>query len=215
MHEIRMPHPTEDALERFAMRRSEHSEREEVEGHILGCAVCLDRVLELESFVQACRDAFPEFQREQALLPVKAKPRSWIDRCSLTIPRWSWAPALAVLALLAVTVPNLHLGQPTGVNVDATLSASRGIETGSLLPSHTVVRLHLDAIDLPAGITQVELVDGEGRPLWSVSATAQADRVSVETPRLQPGAYFARLYPMQDGRPDKDHLLREFAFQVR
>lgn len=213
MQEIRMPHPTEDALERFAMRKSEDSELEEVEGHILGCPACLDRVLELESFVQAYRDAFPEFQRGQDLLPVKARSRSWIKRFIPAMPRWSWA--LAVVALLAVTVPNLRLGQPKGASVDATLTASRGIEAGSPLPAHKVVRLHLDAIDLPAGVTEVELVDGDGRPLWSGSATAQVERISVETPPLQPGVYFARLYPIEDGHPDKDHLLREFAFQVR
>ncbi|MGA7409263.1 MAG: hypothetical protein WBW33_02195 [Bryobacteraceae bacterium] len=208
-----MPHPTEDALERFAMRKSEVSELEEVEGHVLGCPVCLDRVLELESFVQACRDAIPEFHREQALLPVKARSRSWISRFSLAMPKWSWVPALAALAFMAVMLPNL--GQPNRGSFDATLSASRGIEAGSLLPAHTVIRLHLDAIDLPAGVTHVEVVDGEGRPLWLGSATAQADRISVETPRLEPGTYFARLYPTQDGYPEKDHLLREFAFQVR
>ncbi len=134
-----MPHPTEDALERFAMRKSEDSELEEVEGHIFGCPACLDRVLELESFVQACRDAFTELHREQSLLPAKAKPRSWISRFTLRLPRWSWAPALAALVLLAVTVPKLR--QPTGGSVDATLSASRGTGTGPLLPAHTVVRL--------------------------------------------------------------------------
>ncbi len=210
-----MPHPTEDALERFAMRKSEDSELEEVEDHVLGCPACLDRVLELESFVQDYRDVFPEFQREQALLPVKARSRSWISRFDLAIPKWIWAPALAVVALLAVTVPNLRLGQPTGASFDATLIASRGIEAGSLLPAHKIIRLHLDAIDLPAGVTEVELVDGEGRPLWSGSATAQAERIGVETPRLQPGVYFARLYPIENGHPNKNHLLREFAFQVR
>ncbi len=213
MEDIRIVHPTEDALERFAMRKSEDSELDEVESHVIGCPVCLNRVLELESFVQACRDAFPKFQRGQALMRVRARCWDWIRQFKLTLPKWSWAPALAVLALLAVTVP--HLRQPTGAIVDATLSASRGIEAGALLPAHTAVRLHLDAIDVPAGVTQVELVDGEGRPLWSGSATTQADRISFQTPLLQPGIYFARLYPIEGGHPDKDHLLREFAFQVR
>jgi len=213
MRKIGIAHPTEDALERFAMRKSTDTELDEVEGHILGCPACLDSVLGLESFVQACRDAFPEFHREQALLPAKAKPRSWIRPFSLMLPKWSWAPALAALAFLAVILPALR--QPTRASFDATLSASRGIEAGALLPAHTVVRLHLDAIDLPAGAAQVELVDGEGRPVWSGSATAQADGIIVETPRLEPGIYFARVYPVQDGHLDSNQLLREFAFQVR
>ena len=215
MQVIRMPHPVEDALERFAMKRSEDSELEEVESHILGCPACLDRVLDLESFVEACRGAFPEFQREQALFPVKAKPRSGFWRLGWPMLKWSWAPALAVLALLGVVVPNLPLRQPAGASVEATLSASRGTDSGALLPARSVIRLHLDAIDLPAGALQIELVNGEGRSLWSRGTSAQADRIDVETPRLQPGVYFARLYPMQGGHPDKDHLLREFAFQVR
>jgi len=213
MQEISVEHPTEDALERFAMKRSRDSELGEVEEHVLGCPVCLGRVLELESFVQACRDAIPEFRKEQALSPEKTTPRNWFRGFSLTLPKWSWAPALAVVALLAVGIPNLR--QPVRASFDETLSASRGIETGPLLPAGTVVRLHLDAIDLPTGDTKVELVDEEGRGVWSGDAKVQADRLTIETPRLEPGAYFARLYPMQDGNADRNHLLREFAFQVR
>ena len=211
MQQIQVPHPTEDELERFAMRKSEESELEEIEGHILICPACLDRVQELESFIQACRDAFPEFHREQARVSEAKQRRSAALFSRLT--KWSWAPGLAALALLTLTVSNLR--QPAAGSLNATLSASRGIPSGALLPAHRVVRLHLDAIDLPAAPTQVELVDSEGRPLWSGVATVQADRIQVETPRLQPGAYFARLYPMQDGHPNKNQLLREFAFQVR
>jgi len=213
MQEILLAHPTEDALERFAMGKSAESELDDVEGHILGCPVCLDRVLELESFVQACRDALPEFQREQAQLPAKAKPGDWFRGFGFTIPKWSWAPALAALAALAIVVPNLH--QPTEATVEATLSASRGVEAGPLLPARTLVRLHLDATDLPAAATQVELVDAEGRLVWSGTASAQAERITVLTPRLEHGTYFARLYPMPDGHADRSHLLREFALQVR
>ena len=209
-----MEHSSEDALERFAMKRSTDSELEEVEGHILGCQVCLDRVLELESFVQACRDAIPEVNQERARLAAKAGPGNSARRFILTLPKWSWAvPALASLAFLAAIIPNLH--QPTAAGLDATLSVSRGIESTPVLPARTVVRLHLDTLDLPAGATQAELVDGEGRSLWSGDVRAQADRITVRTPRLEPGVYFARLYPVQDGQPDRNHLLREFAFQVR
>jgi hypothetical protein len=212
MQQIHIAHPTEDELERFAMGKSEESELEEVEGHILICSACLDRVQELESFIQACRDAFPEFHREQARL-LEPKRHRGVSRLNFKLPKWSWAPAFAALALLTVTLSNLR--QPSAGSIDATLSASRGIASSAVLPAHRVVRLHLDAIDLPAAPAQVELVDSEGRPLWSGPATAQADRIQVETPRLQPGAYFARLYPIQDGHPNKDQLLREFAFQVR
>jgi hypothetical protein len=213
MQEISMEHPTEDALERFAMKKSTDSELGEVEGHVLGCPVCLDRVLELESFVQACRDAIPEFRKEQALIPEKTTLLNWFRGFGLTLPKLAWAPALAVLALLAVVIPNLR--QSDRASVDVTLSASRGVETGPPVPARTVVRLHLDAIDIPAVDTKIELVDGQGRGVWSGDAKVQADRITIATPRLEPGTYFARLYLIQNGNADRNHLLREFAIQVR
>jgi hypothetical protein len=210
---IGMAHPTEDALERFVMRKSADLELEVVESHVIGCQDCLDRVSELEIFVQACRDALPVFRQEHALKPAKASAAKWFRELIPQLPKWSWAPALAVVALLGVILPNLH--QPTGSRFDAILRASRGIETSPVLPRRTVIRLHLDAIDLPAGLVDVEVVDAEGLLVWSGSSAAQADQVTAETPRLESGTYFARLYPMPDGHVDRTRLLREFAFQVK
>ncbi len=212
MREIYMLHPTEDELERFAMKRSEESELDEVEGHLLGCQNCLDRVLELESFVQAFRTAIPVLREEQSFAEAKVRRGTWLGWFSVAIPKWSWAPALAALVVAVVLLPVLRRPQST---FDATLSAARGVEIGPLLPPATSIRLHLDAMDLPAAAVQVELVDGEGHPVWSGSSSAQAGRVTVETPRLKTGTYFARLYPLHDGHADPNHPFREFVFQVR
>ena len=129
-----MSHPTEDALERFAMKKSAELELDEVEAHVLGCPNCLDRVLELESFVQACRDALPAFREEQSLVEAKTRRGVWLSRFSLTIPKWSWAPAMAALVVGVALLPNLHQPQHA---FDATLSAARGVESGPLLPPAT------------------------------------------------------------------------------
>lgn len=208
-----MAHPTEDALERFVMKKPADGEVEEVECHILGCQDCLNRVMELESFIQACRDAIPAFQQEQALLSATIGAAKWLGWLGLTSPKWAWAPTLAAVALLVVLFPTLH--QPRQTRFDASLSASRGVEGGPVLPQRIPVLLHLDANDLPAGLKQVELVDGEGRPVWSGAARVHANQVTVETPRLETGTYFVRLYPAQEGHANPNRLLREFVFQVR
>ena len=131
------------------MKKSAELELDEVEAHVLGCPDCLDRVLELESFVQACRDAFPPSERNSHWWRRRLRRGVWLSRFSLTIPKWSWAPALAALVVGVALLPNLHQPQQT---FDATLSAARGVESGPCCHLRIPMRLHLDAIDLAAGL---------------------------------------------------------------
>jgi hypothetical protein len=113
------------------------------------------------SVYRAASERFP-LKRDLALAAGEGEVSELDQPVQSDAAKMELAPALAVLALLAVTIPNLELRQPTWVSVDATLSASRGIEAGALFPAHTGVRLRLAAIDLPAGGAQVERVDGGG-----------------------------------------------------
>ncbi len=195
-----LEHPSEDALERFLMHRSETQELELVETHILACDSCVSRLESLEIQIAATKLALSELHQEKVAKQYArdhAPRRSWFS-----IQKLSWAGGIAALALAALSTP---LFTPAQVN----LAAYRGAET-TVVPEWRPLQLHLNAENLPGDTVGVQLVNADGDEIWQGASSITNQGADVKLPRLtHSGGYLLRLYS-----PSKD-LLREFSFQAK
>ncbi len=205
-----LDHPTEEALERFVMNRSGEEELEIVETHILACESCVTRLESLEAAIADIKIAVTEMRREAAQKERSASKVSW--RTWFTVPKLSWAGAVAALALGIAVIPQFtHRVAPVA---DVSLTAYRGLEN-PVVPAGERLHLHLNAADLPHGAITVQIVDGRGADVWKGAAEIRNDQVDVTVPSMaKAGTHYLRLYELGKNNSEGD-LLREFAFQVK
>ncbi len=225
-----LEHPTEEALERFLLNRSEDSESEIVETHILACEACVTRLESLELHITDLKAALVQFEEariNKELTPARSSWKSW-----LTLPTLSWAGAACAAFLIGVTVmPHaMHRTQLASFSesgaaagdlsacrgsdgTDATLATCRGAGTLSF-PESRPLNLRVDTSDLPHGPVDIQLVNGEGTEVWQGQAAIKNDRAELKLPKIsQSGAYFLRFYAPSAGA--EHELLREFRFEVK
>ena len=195
-----LDHPSEDALERFLMHRSETQEVELVETHILGCDSCVSRLESIEIQIAATKLALSDLHQEK-VAEQYAKERN-LRRSFFSAQKLSWASGIAALALVALSTSLLT---PAQVN----LAAYRGSEA-TIVPEWRPLHIHLNAENLPGETVGVQVVNAEGDEVWQGASSINNQGVNVKIPRLtRSGSYLLRLYS-----PSKD-LLREFAFQAK
>lgn len=195
-------HPTEEALERFLLNRSQEPELEVVETHILACNTCVERLEAMEVQIAVTKAALTEPSIVRAPEPNRTNNmwRKWFS-----VPVLSWAASAAVAAALCIAA-----FLPARVE----LSAYRGTEM-TMVPEWRPLHMHLNAEDIADGAVAVQLVNAEGAELWTGTATVQRDQADVHLPRIyHAGSYFVRLYEPAEGGARGD-LLREFPFQVK
>jgi anti-sigma factor RsiW len=205
-----LDHPTEEALERFVLRKSEEEELEVLETHILACDSCVARLETLESEIANIKLAVSQMSRESIREQRSAASTSW--RNWFTIPKMSWAGAVAALAIGIAIVPQFvsHKAPLADVN----LTAYRGLEN-PLVPAGERLHMRLNAADLSENTVNVEIVDSQGATVWKGSSEVRHDQVEITVPSMRKkGTHFVRLYAAAKDNPNPD-LLREFAFQVK
>jgi len=219
-------HPSEEALERFLLNRSENEEVETLETHILACESCISRLETLELQIADLKTALTlsEEARIQRELNNNKQPfwKGW-----LTISSLSWAgAACAALALGLAVIPhsilrNRHadstaqvadLSACSGSDID-TLASCRGLDT-AVLPENRPLDLRLATTDIPAGPVDVQVVSGNGSEIWQGRSTVSHEHAEVKLPGIsRPGPYFLRFYAQ--GASVEHELLREFRFEVK
>jgi anti-sigma factor RsiW len=217
-----LSHPTEEALERFLLRRSDEQELEVVETHILACDACVTRLEALETQIADLNLAFEALEREQT---AAARNRKQSFRLKwFTIPNLSWAGACcAALAAAFVIVPaTLHStrNSPAAESISACAAASgmdltacRGKES-ALLPANRALNLTVATTDIAPGPADAQVVDATGRELWHGRTTVDTQQAKISVPAIaQPGTYLLRLYAPSVGV--ERELLREFRFEVK
>jgi hypothetical protein len=219
-----LQHPTEEALERYLLERTDEQELESLETHILACESCITRLETLQPEVATLKTALGQYEEariQKELNPIQSSWKSWF-----TIPRMSWAGgALAALGIGLAVLPHsiqrfsqhsvqMAEGDLTGCNgADMTLTACRGTETATL-PGGRPLDLHLDATDIQQGPVEVQVVSGNGNPIWQGETTVSNERAEVKMPQIsQPGSYFLRFYA--PSLSTEHELLREFRFEVK
>jgi len=181
----------DDTLERYCMRALPEGEFARLEEHLLICEVCQSRLADAENFADAMRHA--------ALQICGESKGSWWT-CRL-LPS-----ALAGLAAALILAAALHWVRPVppAPALAVKLEALRGAQPGSQAPAGTRLTVEADLTGLPpAPSYRLQLVDREGRRVWSGSTA------SPEIAPLRPGPYFLRVYG-GDGA-----LLREYGLQVQ
>jgi len=225
-----LEHPTEEALERFLLNRSEESEAETLETHILACEACVTRLESLELQITDLKAALVQFEEARINKELKPARSSWKNWLSL--PTLSWAGAACAALLIGVTVmPHaMHKAQFASLSesgaaagdlsacrgsdsTDTTLATCRGTGT-SIFPESRPLKLRVDTTDLPHGPVDIQLVNGEGTEVWQGQTAVNNDRAELKLPKIsQSGPYFLRLYAPSAG--SEHELLREFRFEVK
>jgi hypothetical protein len=198
-------HPTEEALEEFALDRLPDELVKELEEHLLICRQCQDSVSEIDRFVFT----FRAYAHQKAAHRVPAASL-WRDALAalprLVMSKTNVAPVL-VLAILVLAI--VQPGPPTSPpSVAVTLTSMRG-STGALsvVPEGKPLELSIDAPDLnlEKGPFQVQIVDSTGNLIWTGRAAQTGGKVTAPLPKpLLRGIYWVRLYA------GNSELLEEF-----
>lgn len=176
------PHPSDDALELYSLGRLTDNSTAATEEHLLVCRSCQDRLVDIDNYVLALRQACRESVR-----PAQFNTK-WIWR----IPAPVWAGAVTLL-LLGVSIPLIGTRQPQEPEIEVTLIASRGLEP--VATDARVVRLNIDSTGLPLfPAYTVSVVRSSGREVWRTEIVPNNSHLNVRVPvRLSPGAYWVRV----------------------
>lgn len=185
-------HPSEEALERYVLRRG--PVEEPVQEHLLWCAACQERAEAMARFAGAMR-------REATVRPARA-----------TQGRWGWLVPLAAAGALGGAVVvwqgTRAANEPAP---EVVLTAMRGErEAASMTQAGQRWRLRLRATEAVAGRRYgIAVVDAQGQPVWTGTVVAEAGTVPVVVDaRLGAGQYWVRL--------DADgELLHEYALTAQ
>lgn len=203
-------HPSEEALERFLLHQSQEPELETIETHILACESCVEILENLEHQIAVTKAALAGLQNEQRAEEGARENRSFF-KSWFTLPNLSWAAGAMVAATLCIAA---------FTPAQITLTANRGVES-SMAPEWRPLDAHLSANLLNDGPVAVELVNSEGKSLWSGTSSIQHETLETHLPRLtQKGTYFVRVYEVRASQADsssatRGDLLREYMFQVK
>jgi hypothetical protein len=201
-------HPSEEILERYSLKHLSEGESERVEEHLFVCHRCQDELVQVEKFVNQMKTACHAYR----LSPDPVRP-SILSRLAalVAVPRLAYGGVLAAV-LLVFAVPLLQnqaeRTAPTLVSLDMTY---RGSDTAGVVDvvAQGPIQLAIDIADLPAAAYRLQIVNQNGRILWTGIPSRKGNKLVAETSEtLAPGRYWVRLYGSD---PDP---LREFGLQV-
>jgi hypothetical protein len=173
-------------------------ELEQVETHLLACAVCQDLVVENDAYLPALKSALAEARLEAAPRSTPAWWQGWLPR----------TPALAgVAAAIALSVVLFRPGDPQPT-VGVTLHSERGgiRDLAAQGPAGTAMDLTIQSNSLQVGTRDtLTIVDATGQRMWSGGFDASIAHVRQGLPA---GTYWVRLYDPQN------QLLQEYGLEL-
>jgi len=196
-------HLEEPQLEEYSMGMLSEASLEAFEEHLLACDSCQDRLLEMESYVNAMRSASPKLR--------EAPPPFWAVLLKWPRPAFVAAFAMGVVVLAVariwIVTPPAHTEMASVV-----LHASRGIEglAAARAPSGKRLSLAVDLTELPAFPSyRMEMVDATGKSVWQAVAHPENGKITQPTTNgFTAGQYYVRLYAPGGA------LLREFSLGI-
>jgi hypothetical protein len=209
MNGRRQFHETDDSLELYALDRLTGTDLTRVEDHLIICVECRERLENTAAFAFAVRDAFKE---NPSLAPAPAsRGLNWFGWLRMDALNIAWKPqfALGAFAVIILATGAYFLGtRPNSAPIASLqLTAMRGdIQT---VPAAKVLDLTFSDSPAGGGPFRVEVVDANGRSVWSGAASVKANNLGarIEKP-LSPGTYFARMYDASG------KLLHEYGLKV-
>lgn len=200
-------HPSEERLEEYSRGTLPEAEVERLEEHLLVCALCQDRLSEMDVFVDATR---------QAARKVQADPPSALEDGLRDLGRLAVKPpVVAVMAagLVAAVALTARVSTDPATAFPVRLEALRGASPlNSHAPAGRRLSLRLDLAGVPESPSyRVEVVDGEGRVAFDRVVPQNGDATANLTGvRLPAGRHWVRVYePGPSGA-----LLREYGLIV-
>ncbi len=196
-------HPTDDALELYALGRLFEADLEVLEIHLLVCSECQERCVEVDKYVAVMKDVC----RQTPALPIKL-PRPAFVTNPLRLPAPVWAGALAAgLMVLALPLLNHSTTAPTGGETELNLVASRGGE--SVETAGGPLRLKIDTADLaPFPSYVITVVSASGAQIISSTVTPQGRHLTLRIPQAPAsGSYWVRVNG-PEGQPVREFSLR-------
>jgi hypothetical protein len=131
-------HPTDEMLEGLLLHRSQHSERQMLESHVLACRSCLMLVQDLHKQITATKLALQKIKTKQAARAVATAQLARLKQ--LALPALLSSLALAVLTGGLFLIPQEI--QENGSSAKVSLSVNRDSEH-SLLPQGRPVHVTL------------------------------------------------------------------------
>lgn len=195
-------HLSEDAFEAYSLGRLQEPECGQFEEHLLVCALCQNRLTEIDQFSLSLRTAAVELRQEtRQRRPVRAERR-----------RWPILVAGLITFAVAIALPWRSNRREHVREVD--LSVERGAGTRRVIQAHAAERLALN-LDLTevrhAAEYRLEVVNAAGVTVWAGIVKSRGSHLRTELPvALTQGIYWVRLY-ISSPAP---FLLREYGLQV-
>jgi hypothetical protein len=199
-----LPHPNEEILEDYALRRLPEALTAPVEEHLLVCHTCQDAVAASDEFVAALKCAASRPAPQST-----SQPGGWWSVLPSLASRVSLATIVALALLALVVVWNRPQEPSTPVAVS--LTSLRGLSPLAPAPAGKRLQLSLDLPDLAsAGEYRVEVVDAAGSPVWKGAlSNLNGKLVATMSRPLGRGVYWVRLYGADS------ELLREFGLSAK
>lgn len=213
-----LTHPAEEVLEEYGFGRVREPALTDLEEHLLVCASCQARLLELDEFAALMKAAAVSFLRDgQPSRRTSVRfsvPRFPAARLVLVAGllfavigagiewRWRSVPVTATVQLAALRGGGVGGGAGGGDEVSGSLSPG---------PADRPLDLAVNAASLPpAAGYRLELVDQSGQTLWTGEAKISGAQLFAHVPSgPRPGIYWIRLYTANN------ELLREFGMRLR
>jgi hypothetical protein len=182
------------------------AELEGLEGHLLVCTSCQERLRETEAYVRIMQQATAQAAADQ--LARQGRWRAVGDWLIRSFPATAMAGAVALVLVWGI-VPYYRTSATAPVAV--ALGLTRGDESlRAHAPAHRPLALSLDLTGVaPFPSYQVRIVDSGGAAVLDATARPVRDRLSVTAPaRLARGTYWVRVYnPSEPQAPLREYGL--------
>jgi hypothetical protein len=203
-------HPPDETFERLLLHKTERTEIEILEDHILACDFCLTRVQNLQGQIIATKLAIRKMKRKQAARTATRTPLSRLNHLTLRALLLTAVSAVFVAKLIFVPPPVPENAAIAEVNLSAYRSSGAVV-----LPQGRPVHMTLDAADLPETPVLVQVVNPFGSEIWRGDAAVLQEKAEILFPPFTSrGLYLLRLYAPA-ARDKKGEILREYAFNVK
>jgi hypothetical protein len=193
-------HIEDNRLEQYAMGALPEQPRAAVDEHLLACADCQSRLVQIDLFLAAFRPAILQMQTQPAVARKEFR----------LFPRLVWPASVAAMAacLLLVTVgPGAHPVAPAIVQMQALRGPGR---VARLTAGQSALLVFDVAGEASPAKYEIEVVDRSGKAVYTAATEAIGDTLSFPVRKLYPGSYWVRVYR---DRPEKE-LLEEYALRV-
>lgn len=216
-HPEHQQHPSEEALERYAMGRVGPGEGEPLEEHLLVCESCQARLTETDQYILAMRDAAQMLltrEEEAAAKREKAARGARARMASRGGYRFLWPAGAMAFAALAVAMILPENSRRNLGTEQVYLQVSRGAQDlAATVEAGHRLSVGLSVAEVAASSSyRVDVVTEAGTPVWTAVVPAAKGMVHFEpSGALAAGRYWVRL----SLPTEPPVLLREYGLEAR